>query len=202
MLGDSLSAGYGLRQEQSWPRLLDARLAEAGLDYRVANASVSGETSAGGRSRLAAALKQHRPRVVIIALGANDGLRGLPVGALRENIEAMSATARQAGARALVVGMDMPPNYGAAYRQKFRRAFADAAAAQKAAFVPFMLEGFGDRREMFQADTIHPGAAAQPLIVDNIWPALRPLLDDADQATRSRGAPSSISPTTAARSKP
>jgi len=176
VVGDSLSAGYGLRQNQAWPALLAERLANAKSDYQVINASISGDTSANGRSRLPAALKQHRPAIVVIALGANDGLRGLPVHAMRANLGAMAEASRAAGARVLILGMEMPPNYGPDYQQKFRESFAGVARDHAASLVPFMLAGFAEKREYFQADGIHPTAAAQPMIVDNVWPMLKPLL--------------------------
>lgn len=186
ILGDSLSAGYGLRQQDAWPALLGRRLAERKLPYRVANASISGDTSAGGRSRLPAAMAQHAPRLVIIALGANDGLRGLPPEQLRDNLAAMAAMARRAGARVILAGMDMPPNYGAAFRDRFRRAYVDAARAEGAELIPFLLAGFAQEREMFQADGIHPTAAAQPLILETIWQRLSPMLGRATPTTRAR----------------
>lgn len=176
VFGDSLSAGYGLRTGEAWPVLLADRVREKAPEYAVANASISGETTAGGRTRLPAALRQHKPQVLILALGANDGLRGLPVGTMRDNLRAMIRDARAGGAAVLLVGMELPPNYGPDYTGKFRDAFAELAREEKTAFVPFLLAGFGDKRELFQADTIHPTAAAQPLILDNVWPALAPLL--------------------------
>jgi acyl-CoA thioesterase-1 len=176
VFGDSLSAGYGLRSAEAWPVLLQARLREQGLPHAVVNASVSGETTAGGRTRLPAALEKHRPAVVILALGANDGLRGLPVGSMRANLGAMIEAARAAGAKVLLAGMEMPPNYGPDYTRKFRDAYAALAREERIAFVPFLLDGFGAERKFFQADAIHPTAAAQPLILDNLWPSLKPLL--------------------------
>lgn len=176
VFGDSLSAGYGLRLNEAWPALLEQELRSERLQYSVANASISGETTAGGRSRLAVALAKHNPDVVIIALGANDGLRGLSLSEMRANLGAMIAASRRAGARVLLVGMQMPPNYGPDYTQKFHRSFADAATAGRASLVPFMMEGFADKRELFQSDGIHPTAQAQPLILKNIWPALKALL--------------------------
>lgn len=176
VFGDSLSAGYGLRLNEAWPALLEQELRSERLQYSVANASISGETTAGGRSRLAVALAKHKPDVVIIALGANDGLRGMSLSEMRANLGAMIAASRRAGARVLLVGMQMPPNYGPDYTQKFHRSFADAATAGRASLVPFMMEGFADKRELFQSDGIHPTAQAQPLIFKNIWPALKALL--------------------------
>jgi acyl-CoA thioesterase-1 len=176
VFGDSLSAGYGLRAGDAWPVLLASRLQEKAPNFSVANASISGETTAGGRTRLSAALRQYTPHVVILALGANDGLRGLPVDRMRDNLRAMIREAKSGGASVLLVGMELPPNYGPDYTGKFRNAFADLAREEKTAFVPFLLNGFGEKRELFQADTIHPTAAAQPLILENVWPALEPLL--------------------------
>ncbi|NTV12121.1 MAG: arylesterase [Zoogloea sp.] len=174
--GDSLSAGYGLRTEEAWPTLLIKRLKEFGYSHSVVNASISGETSAGGRSRLPLALKQHKPQVVILELGANDGLRGLPVASMRDNLEDMIRNARGAGAKVLLVGMRMPPNYGPAYTEKFQSTFAELAERYRLGLVPFMMDGFADKPGLFQADGLHPVAAAQPRILDNIWPQLAPLL--------------------------
>lgn len=176
VFGDSLSAGYGLKNGEAWPALLAERLRKSHPHYSVVNASVSGETSAGGRTRLPAALDRHRPRIVILALGANDGLRGLAPDALRGNLKAMIGTARSAGAKVLLVGMEMPPNYGPDYTRKFRAVFADLARSEKVPLVPFLLAGFAERRDLFQPDTIHPTAAAQALIVENVWPPLKSLL--------------------------
>jgi acyl-CoA thioesterase-1 len=176
VFGDSLAAGYGLPQGRGWVDLLQTRLAREGYDYRVVNASISGETSLGGRNRLPAALAQHKPGIVILELGANDGLRGQPLAALRDNLTAMIAAARRAGARTLLVGMRIPPNYGAQYTRQFEAAFVDVARAQRTPLVPFLLDGFADRRELFQADGIHPGEPAQAQIVDTVWRALEPML--------------------------
>ncbi len=176
VFGDSLSAGYGLKNGEAWPVLLAERLRRSHPQYSVVNASISGETSAGGRTRLPSALRQHSPQLVVLALGANDGLRGLPVEALKDNLRAMIAAASSSKAKVLLVGMEMPPNYGPDYTGKFRAAFAEVARAERLAFVPFLLAGFADKRELFLADTIHPTAEAQPLIVDNLWPALKPLI--------------------------
>jgi acyl-CoA thioesterase-1 len=174
--GDSLSAGYGLRQGEAWPTLLQTRLAQEGFPHEVVNASISGETSAGGRSRLPAALERHRPTVVILELGANDGLRGLPPDLLADNLGAMVSAARQAGARVLLVGMQMPPNYGPAYTRRFAATFEQVARTHEVALLPFLLDGFAERTELFQADGIHPTAEAQSLILDNVWTRLAPLL--------------------------
>jgi acyl-CoA thioesterase-1 len=194
VFGDSLSAGYGLRTGEAWPVLLAGRVREKAPEYAVANASISGETTAGGRTRLPAALRQHKPQVLILALGANDGLRGLPVGTMRDNLRAMIREARAGGAAVLLVGMELPPNYGPDYTGKFREAFAELARDEKTAFVPFLLAGFGDKRELFQADTIHPTAAAQPLILDNVWPALAPLLRGSGAAGGRPSRPAAAAP--------
>jgi acyl-CoA thioesterase-1 len=176
VFGDSLSAGYGIGQTQSWPSLLGQRLEKEKFPYTVANASISGETSAGGRSRLPAALQQFKPAIVIIALGANDGLRGLPVAAMRTNLQAMIVAARTAHAEVIVAGIRLPPNYGLDYVRGFEQTYGDLARRYKTGLVPFLLNGFADRPEAFQPDGLHPTAAFQPNIVDNIWPALQPLL--------------------------
>jgi acyl-CoA thioesterase I len=174
--GDSLSAGYGLPQDKGWVALLADRLRAEKFDYRVVNASVSGETTMGGAKRLDAVLAQHRPAIVVIELGGNDGLRGLSLTATRQNLDAIVRTARSAGTKPLLVGMQLPPNYGTAYTEKFQALFDGVAREQRIPLVPFMLAGFGEKREYFQADGIHPTVEAQPLILDNIWPLLRPML--------------------------
>lgn len=174
--GDSLSAGYGLRPNEAWPILLEQRIGESKLPHKVINASISGETTAGGRSRLPAALQAYKPSVVIIELGANDGLRGLPASAMAANLQAMIDASKQAGAKVLLIGMRMPPNYGPDYTSRFENAFLDLAKANKTRLVPFMMEGFADKRNYFQQDGIHPVADAQPVILDTIWQQLKPLL--------------------------
>ena len=174
--GDSLSAGYGLPQDKSWVALLADRLRAEKFDYRVVNASVSGETTLGGAKRLDAVLAQHRPAIVIIELGGNDGLRGLSLAVTRQNLETMVRAARSAGTKPMLIGMQLPPNYGTAYTEKFQALFEGVAREQKIPLVPFMLAGFGEKREYFQADGIHPTVEAQPLMLDNIWPVLRPML--------------------------
>jgi len=174
--GDSLSAGYGLRPKEDWPTLLQTRLAREGFRHTVINASVSGETSAGGRSRLPAALDRHKPDLLILELGANDGLRGLQPAVMAENLAAMIQTARSKGAKVLLVGMQMPPNYGPAYTRRFQQTFTDVAKEHKVPLVPFLLDGFSDKRELFQSDGIHPTAKAQALIVDTVWKQLLALL--------------------------
>ena len=175
VFGDSLSAGYGIRPEAAWPSLLQARLAEQRLDYNVVNASISGETTAGGRTRLEAALARHKPTLVVLALGANDGLRGLPLTQMKDNLAAMTDAARRTGARVLLVGMRLPPNYGP-YAAQFQAVFGEVARREKAPLVEFLLAGIADRPEFFQADMLHPTAAAQAKVLDNVWPALAPLL--------------------------
>ena len=175
VFGDSLSAGYGIAVAQSWPALLQERLRAEKFPQRVVNASISGETSAGGRSRLPEALRQHRPRMVILALGANDGLRGLPLAQLRDNLEAMVRTAKEAKAKVLLVGMRLPPNYGP-YADQFNALFAAVAKQEKTALLPFLLEPIALDDAAFQPDRLHPTAAAQPRILSHVWKALEPLL--------------------------
>lgn len=176
VFGDSLSAGYGIAVEQSWPSLLKERLVAEKFPQAVVNASISGETTAGGRSRLAGALKQHRPATVILALGANDGLRGLPINVMRDNLVAMVRSARQSGAQVLLAGMQLPPNYGPDYTRDFNATFAMVARQEKVSLLPFLLEPIARDDNAFQPDRLHPTAAAQPKILDHVWPALKPLL--------------------------
>jgi acyl-CoA thioesterase-1 len=176
VVGDSISAGYGLPSGAGWVALLQKKLAAQHSPYRVVNASISGDTTAGGRARLGALLQQHRPAVTVIELGGNDGLRGGNLEAMRENLDAMIASAQKAGSRVLVVGLRLPPNYGPAYVQRFAATFAEVAKARKAALVPFFFEGFGEDNAMFQPDGIHPVAAAQDKLLDNLWRELEPLL--------------------------
>ena len=175
VLGDSLSAGYGIAQSEAWPSLLQQRLRQQGANYSVVNHSISGETTAGGRSRLATALQKDKPQILIIALGANDGLRGLPLTQMQDNLRAMIRAGRQSGARVLLIGMRLPPNYGP-YAEDFFQRFVRLADSEKTAYLPFLLEPLNTRPELFQNDRLHPNAAAQPLLLDHIWPALRPLL--------------------------
>jgi len=174
--GDSLSAAYGIAQKQGWVTLLEQRLRQKHLDYTVANASISGETSSGGASRIAATLAQHRPRIAILALGSNDGLRGLPVAQMRGNLGVIIRAAHKAGSRVLLVGMKMPPNYGPQYTREFEQAFAALAKQHKTAFVPFLLEGIAGKRDNFLDDNLHPTAQVQPIILENVWKGLQPLL--------------------------
>ena len=174
--GDSLSAAYGLAQNAGWPALLQTRLKQEGKDYTVSNVSISGETSSGGATRIASALRTHKPGVVIVALGANDGLRGLPPAAMRANLAKIVAQCQRAKAGVLLVGMRMPPNYGETYTQQFAEVYTALAREYKTALLPFLLEGMAQRRELFQADNIHPTAEAQPILLENVWKALVPLL--------------------------
>ena len=174
--GDSLSAAYGIGQKEGWVALLEERLRQKRLDYTVANASISGETSSGGASRIASTLARYQPRIVIVALGANDGLRGLPLAQLRDNLAAIVRAAQQAGARVLLVGMRMPPNYGPKYTRDFEQIYSALSRRHKTAFVPFLIEGVAGRREFFLDDNLHPTAPAQPIILENVWRGLAPLL--------------------------
>lgn len=176
VFGDSLSAAYGMPQESGWVALLEQRVRREKPGYRVINASISGETTRGGRYRIEQVLADHQPAVVILELGANDGLRGLPLDATRANLDAIIAACRNRKARVLLVGMRLPPNYGTAYAAKFRAIYEQAAQRHKIPLLPFLLEGFAANSELFQADGLHPTAAAQPLIMEQIWIRLQPLL--------------------------
>jgi acyl-CoA thioesterase-1 len=179
VVGDSLSAEYGLARGSGWVALLEQRIAAQKLPVRVVNASISGDTTSGGRSRLGALLKQHRPTVVLIELGGNDALRGLPLQGTRENLQAMVQASKAANAKPLLVGMQVPPNYGRQYANDFAALFGTVAQAEKIPLVPFLLAGVADVPEaekMFQPDRIHPNASAQPRMLDNVWPVLRPML--------------------------
>jgi len=176
VLGDSLSAGYGIKIQEGWVNLLAQRLANEGYGYRVVNASVSGETTQGGLARLPRALETHKPAIVIVELGGNDGLRGLPLKSSRDNLDKIVGLARAAQARVLLVGMIIPPNYGPRYGQEFRGMFADLAAKYPVGFVPFLLEQVALRPELMQADGIHANARGQPQMLENVWPKLKPML--------------------------
>lgn len=176
VFGDSLSAAYGIGQKEGWVALLEARLRERKSEYSVVNASISGETSAGGASRIASVLAEHKPQVVVLELGANDGLRGLPIAQMRDNLAAIIRASRGAGARVVVVGMRMPPNYGPQYTREFQDAFGALAREHKAALVPFLFEGFAGERDAFQPDGLHPVAASQPRMLDNVWQVLAPMI--------------------------
>ena len=179
ILGDSLSAEYGLPRGSGWVALLEQRLAQEKKGLRVINASISGETTFGGRSRLAALLEQHRPNIVIIELGGNDALRGLSLQATQANLQWMSQQSQKAGARVLLLGMQMPPNYGADYSRRFAALYAQVAQTEKTALAPFFLRGVADvadAERWFQSDRIHPNAQAQTLMLNNVWPELKKLL--------------------------
>ncbi len=179
VVGDSLSAEYGLARGAGWVALLEARLVQEQRQVKVVNASISGDTTSGGRSRLPALLAQHKPQTVVIELGGNDALRGLPLPTTQANLDAMTRAAQAAGAKVLIVGMAVPPNYGRQYGEDFARLFASVARARQAALVPFLLAGVADvpnADALFQPDRIHPKAAAHPRMLDNVWPALKPLL--------------------------
>ena len=179
VVGDSLSAEYGLARGSGWVALLEKRLARDKLAWQVVNASISGDTTSGGRSRLPALLAQHRPRVVLIELGGNDALRGLPLKMTEDNLAIMARAAKAAGARVLIAGIAVPPNYGRSYSESLVALFGNVARAEGAALVPFILAGVADvanAEELFQADRIHPKAEAQPRMLDNVWPVLKPLL--------------------------
>jgi len=190
VLGDSLSAAYGIGQDRGWVALMQQRLAERGHPHRVVNASVSGETSAGGLARLPQLLGQHRPAVVVIELGANDGLRAIPAKVLGENLRAMIDLAQAGGARVLLLGIRLPPNYGAVFNTRFEKVYAEVAAEKGVALEPFFLRGVAEQRALMQPDGLHPGAEAQPVLLDNVWPALVPLLEPG-AAALSGSAPTS-----------
>ena len=179
VVGDSLSAEYGLTRGSGWVALLEARLAKEQVSAKVVNASVSGDTTSGGRSRLPPLLAKHKPTHVILELGGNDALRGLPIKQTEANLLAMARAAKAANARVVVAGMQVPPNYGRQYGADFAAMFASVAKSESAALVPFLLKGVADvadAESMFQPDRIHPTAAAHPVMLDNVWPVLRPLL--------------------------
>lgn len=179
VVGDSLSAEYGLARGAGWVALMEKRIAAEKLPVKVVNASISGDTTSGGRSRLPALLKAHKPHTVLIELGGNDALRGLPLGSTRDNLTAMARAAKAAGAQVLIAGMAVPPNYGRQYGDAFLALFAQVAKSEGTALVPFFLAGVADGPDpvaLFQSDRIHPKAEAQPRLLDNVWPVLRPLL--------------------------
>lgn len=179
VVGDSLSAEYGITRGSGWVALLEQRLVREKSEATVVNASISGDTTSGGLARLPALLRQHKPDLVIIELGGNDALRGLPLDMTRANLKQMARLAAAAGAKVVLVGMQLPPNYGRAYAERFASLFADVARSEKAALVPFLLKGVADGpspEAMFQSDRIHPLATAQPAMLDNVWSVLQPLL--------------------------
>jgi acyl-CoA thioesterase-1 len=174
VFGDSLSAAYGISQKDGWVSLLGERL--KARDYTVVNASISGETTSGGAARIGDALERFRPDILVLALGGNDGLRGLPVAEMKANLATIIRAAQARKARVLVVGVRIPPNYGRQYTEAFFQTFAEVARQHRTAYVPFLLDGIGERRELFQPDQIHPTAAAQPLILETVWRGLEPLV--------------------------
>jgi acyl-CoA thioesterase-1 len=176
VLGDSLSAAYGLRAEQGWVALLQKRLQETGHAYEVVNASISGETTAGGLQRLPRALNLHRPGILILELGANDALRALPLAKTRENLEKMVALAKESRARVLLVGMRIPPNYGPRYTSDFAQMYHDIASREDLPLVPFLLQSVALDPDKMQGDGLHPNASGEPAVLDTLWPQLEPLL--------------------------
>lgn len=176
VVGDSISAALGLETSLGWVSLLEKRLAEKGYQQRVVNASISGDTSAGGLARLPALLAEHKPELVIIELGGNDGLRGQPPAQLQQNLAGMIDSARGQGAAVLLLGMRLPPNYGARYTTAFANVYSTLATEKQVPLVPFFLEGVGGVPDMMQPDGIHPRAKAQPRLLDNLWPTLEPML--------------------------
>jgi acyl-CoA thioesterase-1 len=175
VFGDSLSAAYGIPESAGWVALLGERLKQRKSDYTVTNASISGETSAGGAARIGKALASTKPSIVVVELGANDGLRGLPVTEMKKNLTAIVQASKREGARVVLVGMQLPPNYGVPYVNQFKAAFGEIAKEERVLFVPFLLEGL-EKREQFQADNIHPAAAAQPILLENVWRKLAAML--------------------------
>ncbi len=193
VFGDSLSAEYGIARGSGWVTLLSDRLRREGFPHRVVNASISGETTAGGLSRLGTTLKKQQPQFFLLALGANDGLRGLPVAQTRKNIESMLTLAANAGAQSMVIGIRMPPNYGPEYTRAFDRLFEDIALRRSLPVVPFLLEGIAENPSYFQADAIHPNEKAQPRILNNVWPTLSKLLQPQTSApSNGTAGPSAI----------
>lgn len=176
VVGDSISAAFGMDTRQGWVHLLDERLKKEGFEHQLVNASISGDTSAGGAARLPALLAEHSPDVVIVELGGNDGLRGLPPKQLQQNLASMIDASREAGAKVLLLGMRIPPNYGERYTTAFAKVFDDVAAEKSVPLVPFLLEGVGGVDALMQDDRVHPAVEAQPLLLENVWPTLKPLL--------------------------
>ncbi len=176
ILGDSLSAGYGMDREQSWVNLLDIRLKESGFSYSILNSSISGDTSQGGLSRLPRLLDRYQPEIVIIELGANDGLRGINPGITRENMTRIIQQSQAAGARVLLAGIKLPPNYGSAYLEQFESMYPDLASEFETMLVPFFMDGVALKPDLLQADNIHPNENGQPVLLDNIWKVLEPAL--------------------------
>lgn len=176
VLGDSLSAGFGLANGEAWVDLLQIRLQQEDLRYKVVNASISGDTTSGGKDRIAKVLQTHKPAVVIVELGGNDGLRGLSLKEMEQNLNTISEQCQRNGAKVLLIGMQIPPNYGIAYVRRFNNIFESVAKKYDAARVPFFLQGIEDNPDYFQRDQIHPNAKAQPILLNNVWPELKKLL--------------------------
>ncbi|MBD9589357.1 arylesterase [Pseudomonas sp. PDM03] len=176
IVGDSISAGFGLDTREGWVSLLEQRLKREGFDDKVINASISGDTSAGGRARLPALLAEHKPELVILELGGNDGLRGMLPIQLQQNLAAMINSSKASGAKVLLLGMQLPPNYGARYNKAFAEAFSNVATEKKIPLVPFFLDGVGGHPDLMQSDGLHPTAGAQDKLLENVWPTLKPLL--------------------------
>ena len=176
VVGDSLSAEYGITRGSGWVALLERKLKQENIPATIVNASISGETTIGGRTRMPALLDQHKPDIVVIELGANDGLRGLPVASAESNLRAMVSMAQQKKAKVMLVGMRMPPNYGRAYTESFFNMFKKISQDTKSPLVPFMLEGVADKPALFQQDRLHPLATAHPIILNNIWPTFSALV--------------------------
>lgn len=172
VFGDSLSAGYGMSMEKAWPSLLQNKLVKLGHPYHVINNSISGETTLGGLQRLPTSINKYRPKILIIELGANDGLRGLPLGQIENNLRKMIELGQLAGANVLISGMQLPPNYGAFYIQRFNNIFKKLSSEYRTAYLPFLLDGVADKREWMQKDNLHPTAEGQPKILDNVWQVL------------------------------
>ncbi len=180
IVGDSLSAAYGIPVEHGWVSLLQRRLDTGGYPYRIVNASISGDTTANARSRLPRALASHEPAVVLLELGGNDGLRGLSLTAMKSNLDAMITSAQQAGSQVLLIGMQLPPNYGPRYTERFQSIYHELAGERNLALLPSLVDGIGTKQNLMQEDGIHPNAVAQPLIVDRVWKELVPLLEQAE----------------------
>lgn len=176
VVGDSISAAFGMDTRQGWVHLLDERLQSEGFEHRLVNASISGDTSAGGAARLPALLAEHKPDLVVVELGGNDGLRGLPPSQLQQNLASMIDASRQSGAKVLLLGMRIPPNYGERYTSAFAKVYDDLAAEKDVPLVPFLLEGVGGVDTLMQDDGVHPAVEAQPMLLENVWPTLKPLL--------------------------
>lgn len=177
MVGDSLSAAYNMPKQQGWVALLDKRLEQVSRSHHIINASISGDTTSGGLARLPQALQSHQPDIVILALGANDGLRALPLPNMRQNLAKMIELTESQGGKVLLAGMQLPPNYGPYYTNRFKAIYEELAANHSVKLVPFFLHEVGDVKELTQADGLHPNASAQPIILENIWPHLQPLLN-------------------------